>query len=133
MKILLIEDSRFVRLAIEKVLSKGGHEVTGVADGQEGLRVALATPPHLIFLDMMLPGLDGTSVLKKLKQDPLTAPIPVVVLTGLSQINETKLLEAGAAAYLEKSSLHLEDNADALVGVVDRVLRKSSGGRSSNR
>src|ERR1039458_6408497 len=101
MKILLIEDSWFLRLAIEKLLTKGGHEVTGVGDGQEGLRAARTTPPQLIVLGMMLPGLDGTSVLKKLKLDPLTARIPVVVLSGLSQVNETKLKEAGAAAYFD--------------------------------
>lgn len=124
MKILLIEDSRFLRLAIEKLLTKGGYEVTGVADGLEGLRAARAMPPQLILLDMMLPGLDGTGVLKRLKLDPLTAQIPVVVLTGLSQMNETRLKEAGAAAYLEKSSLNLENNADSLIRAVERVLGK---------
>lgn len=125
MKILLIEDSRFLRLAIERILSKGGHEVIALGDGEEGLRAALATLPHLILLDMMLPGLDGTSVLKRLKLDPLTAQIPVVILTGLSQRNETKLKEAGAAAFIEKSSLNLKNNAQALVRAVDDVLRQS--------
>jgi CheY-like chemotaxis protein len=129
MKILLIEDSRFVRLAIEKLLTKGGHEVTGIGDGLEGLRTARATPPQLILLDMMLPGLDGTGVLKKLKLDPLTAQIPVVVLTGLSQTNETKLKEAGAAAYFEKSLLN---NPDALIQAVERVLGSSSEGHGSD-
>ena len=124
MKILLIEDSWFLRLAIEKLLTKGGHEVTGVGDGQEGLRAARTTPPQLILLDMMLPGLDGTSVLKKLKLDPLTARIPVVVLSGLSQVNETKLKEAGAAAYFDKSSLNFENNPDALIRAVERVTRE---------
>ena len=126
MKILLIEDSRFMRLAIERLLARGGHDITGVGDGLEGLRAARTTPPQVILLDMMLPGLDGTGVLKKLKLDPLTAEIPVVVLTGLSQINETKLKEAGAVAYLEKSLLNLDSDPEVLIRVIEKALGKSS-------
>ena len=107
MKILLIEDGRFLRIAIERLLTKEGYSVTGVADGREGLQAARTSPPALILLDMMLPGLDGTSVLKALKQDESTAHIPVIVLTALSQINEEKLKDAGAAAYIEKSTTQL--------------------------
>lgn len=125
MKILLIEDSRFLRSAIEKILARAGHSVTGVADGREGLIAARTNPPALILLDMMLPGLDGTGVLKALKEDASTAHVPVLVLTGLSQRNEAKLKDAGAAAFIEKSSLNLEENADALVQSVEAVLRNS--------
>ncbi len=111
MKILLIEDSLFLRIVIEKSLTKAGHSVTSVADGREGLNAAHSSSPSLILLDMMLPGLDGTCVLKALKQDAATAQIPVVVLTGLSQRNEAKLKDAGATAYIEKSSLNLGENA----------------------
>jgi CheY-like chemotaxis protein len=125
MKILVIEDSRFLRSAIEKILAKAGHSVTGVADGQEGLHAARTSPPALILLDMMLPGLDGTGVLKALKQDASTAQIPVIVLTGLSQKNEATLKNAGASAYIEKSSLDLAQNATALIQTVESVLRGS--------
>ena len=126
MKILLIEDSHFLRIAIERVLAKAGHSVTGVADGREGLHAARTSPPALILLDMMLPGLDGTGVLKALKQDASTAQIPVIVLTALSQKNEAKLQNAGAAAYIEKSSLDLERNAEALIQSVESVLSRSA-------
>jgi diguanylate cyclase len=125
MRILLIEDSRFLRIEIERVLVKAGHSVTGVADGLEGLHAARTSSPALILLDMMLPGLDGTGVLKALKQDASTAQIPVIVLTGLSQKNEATLKNAGAAAYIEKSSLALGENANALIQSVDSVLRRS--------
>jgi DNA-binding response OmpR family regulator len=125
MKILLIEDSRFLRIAIERILTRAGHSVTGVADGRDGLHAALTSPPALILLDMMLPGLDGTGVLKALKLDASTAQIPVIVLSGLSQKNEAKLKNAGAAAYIEKSALGLEQNADALIQSVESVLRRS--------
>jgi CheY-like chemotaxis protein len=122
MKILLIEDSRFLRAAIERSLVKAGHEVTGMADGREALQAARSTNPAIILLDMMLPGLDGPGVLQALKQDASTSHIPVIVLTGLSQKNEAKLIKAGAAAYIEKSSLDLEKHPDAMVQAVARIL-----------
>ena len=121
MNILVIEDSRFLRTAIERVLAKAGHSVTGVADGREGLRVARTSSPALILLDMMLPGMDGTAVLRALKLDAF----PVIVLTGLSQKNESKMKSAGASAYIEKSSLDLQRNADALVQSVETLLMRS--------
>jgi CheY-like chemotaxis protein len=68
-----------------------------------------------------------------LKQDESTAQIPVIVLTGLSQKNEAKLKNAGAAAYIEKSSLNLEENADTLIQSVENVLRRSVGVSGSSR
>jgi CheY-like chemotaxis protein len=124
MKILLIEDSLFLRLAIEKVLQKSGHEITSAADGLAGLHIARTTPPHLILLDMMLPSLDGTTVLRHLKQNSLTAEIPVVVLSSLTQKNEEKLMKAGAAAFIEKAALNLDKNSDALVQLLERVADK---------
>lgn len=125
MNILLIEDSRFLRAAIERSLVRAGHEVTSIADGREALVAVRRSRPALILLDMMLPGLDGTCVLKELKQDASTSHIPVIVLTGLSQKNEARLRKAGAAAYIEKSSLALE-NPDALAQAVARVLGMTS-------
>jgi CheY-like chemotaxis protein len=122
MNILLIEDSRFLRTAIERALSKTGHRVTGVADGEEGLRLAGTSLPNLILLDMMLPGMDGTCVLRKLKQNALTAHIPVVVLSGLSQKNETKLKQEGAAAYIVKSALDLEKSSNILSQIVEKIV-----------
>jgi twitching motility two-component system response regulator PilH len=121
MRILVIEDSRFLRLAIEKVLQKCGHEVMSAGDGLTGLRAARAEFPQLILLDMMLPALDGTGVLKELRNDPSTATVPVIVLTSLSQKNEEKLKSAGAAAYLEKSALDLDKDASLLIQAVEEV------------
>jgi CheY-like chemotaxis protein len=123
MNILVIEDSRFLRTAIERALSKIGHAVTGIADGEEGLRLARTSLPDIILLDMMLPGMDGTGVLRKLKQDASTAQIPVVVLTGLSQKNEAKLKQEGAAAYIAKSTLDLEKSTNVLSLAVETLLR----------
>ena len=132
MKILLIEDSRFIRIAIERTLVKAGYSVTGVADGPAGLQAVKTSPPALILLDMMLPGMDGTGVLKALKEDAATAQIPVIVLTGLSQKNEARLKTAGAAAYIQKSEIDFSQNAAALLQSVERVLGSSVALSESN-
>src|SRR5579863_61726 len=122
MKVLLIEDSRFFRATIERELLKAGHQVTCIADGREVLLTAHSSPPDVILLDMMLPGLDGTCVLRELKQDASTSHIPVIVLTGLSRQNEEKLKKAGAAAFIEKSALCLEKAADSLLLAIMAVM-----------
>ena len=125
MKILLIEDSRFLRSAIEKILAKVGCEVVSMADGRDALPAARNHLPALVLLDMMLPGLEGTAVLGELKGDPATKDIPVIVLSGLSKQSEVKLRKAGAAAYIEKSSLDLEKSAHTLVDIIASVLGTS--------
>jgi CheY-like chemotaxis protein len=126
MKILVIEDSRMIRLAMEKSLSKAGYEVTCIGDGQLGLNLAQTMHPDLILLDMMLPTLEGTGVLRQLRKDPSTKLIPVVVLSGLSQKNEQKLKSAGATAYFEKSKLDLDNNNGALVHLVEELFSCTS-------
>jgi two-component system alkaline phosphatase synthesis response regulator PhoP len=121
MTILVIEDSRFLRTAIERCLLKAEHRVIAVGDGQEGLRQAQDLRPDVIVLDMMLPTMDGTSVLSQLKQNVLTKSIPVIILSGLSQKNEKKLKMSGAAAYFEKNSLKLEQDGNALVQAIEQL------------
>jgi CheY-like chemotaxis protein len=120
--ILVVEDSRFLRLANERALVRAGYSVATAADGEEGLRMACRNVPDLILLDMMLPKLGGPEVLQALRLEPLTAQVPVIVLSGLSQRNEARLKEAGATAYFEKSRLDLDSHSDVLVQVVRRTL-----------
>jgi DNA-binding response OmpR family regulator len=122
MAILLIEDNRLLRRAIERALVKAGYEVIGIGDGEEGLRVARENTPDLILLDMMLPTLSGLCVLQQLKQDKRTQAVPVVVLSGLSLKNEAKLIKEGAAGYLEKSDALFRNNSALLLQAIERVL-----------
>lgn len=122
MKILLIEDSKFQRIANERALVKAGYRVIHAADGEEGLRVAQESTPDLILLDMMLPKVSGVDVLRSLKSDIQLKHIPVIVLSGLGQANEAKLLNEGAAAFVVKSEKSLENNSSVLIEVVERVL-----------
>jgi DNA-binding response OmpR family regulator len=121
-KILLIEDSRFQRVANERALIKAGYSVITAGDGEEGVRAALENSPDLILLDMMLPKVSGLDVLRALKGDALVKHIPVIVLSGLGQANEAKLLKEGATAFLVKSEKWLENNSSMLIQAVERAL-----------
>ena len=123
-KVLLVDDSKFLRRANECALCKAGYEVSTAADGEEALQVAKEQLPDIILLDMLLPKLSGPEVLKALKASPATMNIPVIVLTSLSQKNEDKLLHDGAAAYFEKSTLRLDKSSDLLAATVATVLRR---------
>ena len=123
MKILLIEDSKFQRIANGRALVRAGYDVIHAGDGDEGLRIARENIPDLILLDMMLPKLSGLDLLRALKNDELAADIPVIVLSGLGQANEARLLKEGAAAFLVKSGTSPENDSSLLIHAVGKVLR----------
>ena len=125
MKILLIEDSKFQRIANERALVKAGYGVIQAGDGEEGLRVARKDIPDLILLDMMLPKLSGLDVLRALKGDVLVKHIPVIVLSGLGQANEAKLMTEGAAAFVMKSEKSFENDSLLMIRTVESVLTHS--------
>jgi two-component system chemotaxis response regulator CheY len=122
MKILLVEDSRFLRVSTERALTKAGYEVVCAGDGEEALRLARQHSPALVLLDMMLPKVSGPDVLKALKQDPATSGIAVMVLTSLSQKNAKALEKDGAAGFFEKSDLMLGSGPNSLVAAVQKLL-----------
>lgn len=126
MTILLVEDSRFLRISTERALIRVGHRVISVGDGKEALRVARESVPDLILLDMMLPKITGPEVLETLKRDSATMHIPVIVLSGLSQKNEAKLLQSGAAAYFEKSEKMWDESLSSLVALIEKVIAESN-------
>jgi len=131
-KVLLVEDSKFLRMATERALSNAGYLVSTAADGEEALQVAKDKLPDIILLDMMLPKISGPNVLKALKENPATMHIPVIVFTSLSQKNEEKLLSEGAAAYFEKSALALDQNSTRLADTVETVLARASRQKKSS-
>jgi CheY-like chemotaxis protein len=124
--VLLIDDSTFLRRANERSLTKLGYRVITAADGEEGFRLAGEKLPDVIVLDLMLPKLGGPQLLQMLKESPRTAAIPVIVLSGLSQKNDQKLLAGGAAAYLEKSTLDFSHASNPLAETIGRVLSLAS-------
>lgn len=125
MKVLIIEDSRFLRLSNERALQQAGYEVIAAADGEEGLRLALERRPDLVILDLMLPKLPGNEVLRALRQNSETAGMPVMVVTSLPKSNERKILEQGATSYFEKAGLLLDKGSELFVQNVRRMLSQA--------
>jgi len=123
-KILLVDDSKFLRLATERALARAGYDVCTAADGEHALQVAREKRPDLILLDMLLPKMTGPDVLKALKKDPVTASIAVVVLTGLSHKNAVRLQQDGAVAFLEKSDLALDKGSEVLLTALAEIVRR---------
>jgi two-component system, NtrC family, sensor kinase len=119
--VLIVDDSKFFRTATERTLTKTGYSVITAADGEEALRLAHEKVPSLILLDMLLPKLDGPSVLHRLKADSTTRKIPVLVLTSLSVRNEEKLVHDGAAGFLEKDRL-VKDSQPLLQAIAQLLL-----------
>jgi len=124
MRILLVEDSKFLRLATQRAMSRAGYEVSCAADGEEALRLAREKLPDLILLDMLLPKMSGPDVLKALKADPATAVIPVVVLSGMSHKNAARLEADGAFAFLEKSELALDQGSEPLLVKLESLKKQ---------
>lgn len=123
-KILLVDDSKFLRIATERALARSGYEVSTAADGEGALDMAREKHPDLILLDMMLPKMTGPDVLKALKADPLTAGIAVVVFTGLSHKNAARLQQDGASGFLEKSELGLEKGCQTLLAELALIVQR---------
>jgi len=106
-RVLVIEDSRFLRTGFEKMLSRSGFEVLVAQDGEEGLATASNEIPDVIVLDWIMPKMQGAEVLTKLKQDPKTSSIPVIVISGIQKENGVEVSAAGAAMFLDKNDLNL--------------------------
>jgi DNA-binding response OmpR family regulator len=103
-KILIIEDDKFLRELIAKKLIEEGFNVDEAVDGEEGLRKSKEGNPDLILLDLILPGIDGFEILAKIKEDPETKSIPVIILSNLGQKEDIeKGLKLGAFDYLVKA------------------------------
>src|SRR3954451_20619741 len=82
---LVVDDDATVREVVITYLSKAGHTVTSAADGHEALASVAAAPPELVVLDMMLPGVDGLEVCRRLRE---TSNIPVIVLTAKATVSD---------------------------------------------
>ena len=122
-KILLVDDSKFLRMATERALLHAGYEVATAGDGMQAFKLAQKEQPDLILLDMLLPGMTGLDVLKALKKDPLTQGIAVVAFTGLSQKNSERLKKDGAIAFLDKADLGLEKGSQNLLTALAEIVR----------
>ena len=100
---LLVEDSKTQAAQIKEILESVGLRVRVAYDGPEGLRDAIESPPTLVVLDVKLPSMDGFQVCRRLKRNPATQDIPVIMLTEKSGPKSTMSgLRAGADDYIPK-------------------------------
>ena len=101
--ILVIEDDPDIRELIRANLEREGYAVHGVETGEEGLLLARSELPDLVLLDLMLPGLDGLEVCRQIRTDPITARMPVIILTAKGEDADIVAgLEIGADEYVIK-------------------------------
>ena len=99
--LLVIEDEPCIRDLFTTVLTAAGHVVRAAPDGQAGLEEALAQPPDLILLDLVMPGLDGLQVAARLRATPETAMVPLVMVTAWDAALD-RALAAGVDDFLRK-------------------------------
>ena len=113
-KILFIDDNKDVQKLLHVAIKrKGQHELTLASHGEEGLTLAASQPFDLVLLDVMMPGMDGYQVARRLRADPRTKNMPILMFTARAQGTDAEAgIEAGADAYVSKLT------------AVDEVLKK---------
>lgn len=109
-RILIIEDNKDLILLLSEVFKKEGMDVSVAVDGEKGLILSLEEKPDMILLDIILPKMDGITMLKKLREDKEGKNIPVIVLSNLSSAEDlSEAMEIGVYDYLVKKDWELED------------------------
>lgn len=107
--VLVIEDDQTQRQLLIRILEGTGYEAIGVADGETGLRAVVEHQPDLVLLDLNLPRLDGFEVCRHLRADPLTATLPVIIITGHTSTQDmVAALDAGADDFITKPFQQVE-------------------------
>jgi len=121
--VLLIDDSPTYRTTLSEALTSAGYTTVGASNGSEGLRLAAARKPAVIVVDGAMPEMDGTSVVRRIRLDPVLRTTPCVLLTGSEDEDaELRALDAGADAFVRK-----ESDLDVILARVAAVLRAASG------
>ncbi|MEO0073294.1 MAG: response regulator [candidate division WOR-3 bacterium] len=117
-RILVVDDEPDILLVVTARLENAGYQVQSATSGMEALSLVRSSPPDLILLDVMLPGIDGFSVCAMLKRDQRFSHIPILMLTARSQVGDRQTgMAVGADAYLSKPF-----RAEELLAEVKRLL-----------
>jgi len=118
-KVLIVEDDPLMSRMYQKIFGFEGYEVEMAGDGQEGFEKAKTTKPTIMLLDVMMPKMNGLQTLDKLKLDPDTKSIPVIMLTNLAgQQDAEAAIAKGAVKYIIKS----EHEPKEVAGMVKEIL-----------
>ncbi|MBI4674019.1 MAG: response regulator [Chloroflexi bacterium] len=120
--IVVIDDTQSILQLVSLYLKAAGYQVLTAADGAQGLRVVQENHPDLIITDVMMPGMDGYELTRRLRRDPLTTRTPILTLTAHSQLeSKIKAFEAGADDFMTKPF-----DAGELVARVNVLLRRAA-------
>jgi DNA-binding response OmpR family regulator len=120
-RILVVEDDRDIADLIVHYLANAGHEAQVLTNGADAMSAARRTPPDVLILDRMLPGLDGLEICRAMRSDPTTAAIPIIMLTARAEESDRIVgLELGADDYVTKPFSPKE-----LVARVNALLRRT--------
>ena len=117
-KILIVDDHEHLRRILASILRVRGYEIHEAGTAAQGIERALSTQPHLILMDIQLPGIDGITALKQLRAEPKTRSIPVIAITASAMThNRQTMLAEGFDGYQTKP-ISLKD----FLGEVEKVL-----------
>ncbi len=117
-KILIVDDEKLILISTRIVLESVGYTVITAASGEEALARAVEERPGLILLDIMMPGIDGWETLSRLKDNPESREIPVIIFTAREHSRGRQLArEMGAADYFQKPF-----EPDELIAIVEEHL-----------
>jgi two-component system cell cycle response regulator DivK len=102
-KILLVEDNEFNRKIVRDLLSRQPYDLLEAQDGEAGVEAARRELPDLIIMDVQLPKISGLDATRRIRAEPATAKIPIIVVTSFALSgDDKKAMDAGASAYLAK-------------------------------
>ena len=122
-KILIVDDEADVLAVLEIRLTVEGYDVIKALNGTDALTLAKNEGPDLILLDIMMPGMDGTEVAQKLKEDPFTKSMPILFLTCLFTKNEETALGHGAGSNIFIAKPY---NPDELLTEINKILKSKN-------
>ena len=126
---MVVEDDPDQLEVIRSTLKAAGFAIGTAANGIDALLKTRSVSPDLIVLDLMLPGLNGFDICESLRQDPATASVPIIMLTGMhGQFGRFAGLEAGASEFLYKPF-----NPDELIAKVEELLSQSASSKAPKK
>lgn len=131
-KILIIDDDLDTLRLVGLMLQRQGYEITAASNGQQGLDKALEDKPNLILLDVMMPDMDGYEVARRLRENPVTVDIPIMMFTAKTQLDDKVAgFEVGADDYLTKPT-HPSELQAHVKALLARAAKSSAGTKTAH-
>lgn len=124
-RVLLVEDDSFLRDLLSQKMRKEKFQVIEAIDGEDGLKKTVSEKPHIVLLDLILPGADGFETLKRIRGEASVATVPVIILSNLGQKDDIeKGMQLGATDYLVKAHNTPGEIIDKIRSVLARCYNK---------